>query len=51
MCSSRKYPDPHLPGFSILQGTDGPSPLRNFPKYDKDPPAPLEKFIFTKKDY
>ena len=23
----------------------------NFHKCDKDPPTPLEKFIFTKKDY
>ena len=28
-----------------------PPPLQNFHKYEKDPPAPLEKFIFTKKDY
>ena len=28
-----------------------PPPLQNFHKYDKDPPTPLEKFIFTKKDY
>ena len=37
--------------FPFLMGTDTPPPLRNFHKYDKDPPTPLEKFIFTKKDY
>ena len=62
LCSSRKYPDPHHGGnltqdpptpldFPFLQGTDGPPPLRNFHKCDKDPSTPLEKFIFTKKDY
>ena len=63
MCSSRKYPDPTTEGisfrtpppttqdFPFLQGTDDPPPPRNFHKCDKDPPTPLEKFIFTKKDY
>ena len=62
LCSSRKYPDPYYEGnftqdpptsldFPFLQGTDDPPPLRNFHKCDKDPPTPLEKFIFAKKDY
>ena len=44
-------PPPTSMDFPFLQGTDGPPPLRNFHKYDKDLPTPLEKFIFTKKDY
>ena len=58
MCSSRKYPDPHHGGNLISDPPPppprifhDPPPPRNFHKCDKDPPTPLEKFIFTKKDY
>ena len=47
MCSFRKYSDPTMEGISL--GT--PPPLPNFHKCDKDPSTPLEKFIFTNKDY
>ena len=38
--------------FPFLQGTDRlPTPPEFPQECDKDPPTPLEKFIFTKKDY
>ena len=37
--------------FHFCRELMAPPPLRNFHKCDKDPPTPLEKFIFTKKDY
>ena len=47
--SLRTPPPPWI--FHFCRELMAPPPLRNFHKCDKDPPTPLEKFIFMKKDY